>query len=104
MTQAFEHPVDQGEDRRRRAEVALDRQVEELSVDGPRLALEPGNSDLEMLRIGALKAEDRLLEIADREDRAGAIRGAFPGKIFIGKRAYDVPLPVVGVLGLIDQD
>ena len=38
MTQAFEHPVDQGEDRRRRAEVALDRQVEELSVDGPRLA------------------------------------------------------------------
>ena len=67
-------------------------------------AREPGAGDVEALRIGALEAEDRLLVVADGEDRARAARGAFAGEIFPGQRPDDVPLALVRVLRLVDQD
>ena len=58
----------------------------------------------EGLRVGALKAVDRLLGVADREDRAGAVARALAGEEFLGERRDDLPLFGVGVLRLVDQD
>ena len=104
MAQIGDHPIDHGQDRRRRAEALVHRQVEEVALDRPRLAGEPGAGDVEAVRIGPLEAEDRLLVIADGEDRPVALRRPLPGEILAGQRADDVPLPLVGVLGLVDED
>ena len=55
-------------------------------------------------RVGALKAVDRLLRIADGENRANAILGAAAGEELGGKRGDDLPLLGIGVLRLVDQD
>ena len=68
------------------------------------LTREPGAGDVEAVRIGALEAEDRLLEVADGENGAMPVRGALAGEIFDGERAHDVPLAFVRVLRLVDQD
>ena len=59
---------------------------------------------LELARRGALEAVDRLLGIADREERAHALaaRAAAGGEIR-GDPAQDLPLLGVGVLRLVDE-
>src|SRR4051812_20467363 len=82
-------------DRRRGAEAAVHRQIEEIALDRLRLAREPGAGDLEGGRIGALEAEDRLLVVTDGEDRAVAAVGALTREIFEAQSADDVPLGLV---------
>ena len=54
-------------------------------------------------RIGALEAEDGLLVVADGED--GSRRpDAPPRRKFQSERADDVPLALVGILRLVDED
>ena len=59
----------------------------------------------EMARVSALKAEDRLLVVAHRKQRAvdSATRAA-SGKKFARNCLNDRPLAVIGVLRLINQD
>src|SRR5207302_8217223 len=58
----------------------------------------------ELTRCRALKREDRLLLVADREDRAGdAIARAFAGGEFGDDVVDDIPLPGARVLRLVDQ-
>ena len=92
------------QDLRRRAEAAVHRQVEEIPADAAGLAVEPGTGDVETGRVRALEAEDRLLVIADCEDGAVPRGGALTGEIFEGYGPNDVPLPLVGVLRLVDED
>src|SRR3546814_20838637 len=59
----------------------------------------------EIERIGALKAEDRLFEVADGEQGARPIAVcAFAREEFLGQPRDDRPLREVGVLRLLDQD
>src|SRR3546814_17118027 len=55
-------------------------------------------------RIGALKAEDRLLEIADREDGAPQPARALAREDLLRQSGRNGPLRAVGVLRLVDQD
>ena len=60
--------------------------------------------DLEFLRRRALEAVDRLLRIADREERAHALAaGAVAGGEILGDAAQDLPLLGIGVLRLVDE-
>src|SRR5438105_4694295 len=54
--------------------------------------------------IGALEAEDRLLGVADREDRARPLGHRLAGEELLGERLHDLPLLGIGVLRLVDQD
>src|SRR5438046_8065825 len=56
--------------------------------------------------IGALEAVDRLLCVADRENRAVALtpHAALAGEKLVRERFDDVPLVGVRVLRLVDQD
>ena len=55
--------------------------------------------------IGALEPEDRLLVVADHEQRAPAILGlGIAGEIFGGERVDNRPLVGIGVLRFVDQD
>src|SRR5690606_41806270 len=61
-----------------------------------------------LLRIGALKAIDRLLPIAHGEDRARRTEatgfgGAFAGKELFRDSAHNLPLLRIRVLCLVDQ-
>lgn len=56
------------------------------------------------MRIGALKAVNRLLWVADRKDGSDALAGAGAGEEFLGQQADDFPLLWVGILRLVDQD
>ncbi len=59
----------------------------------------------EIDRIGALKPEDRLLVIADDEQRPHPRRAhRIAAEIFLDQRADDRPLLRVGILRLVDQD
>ena len=58
----------------------------------------------EGVRVGALEAVDRLLGVADREDRARAFARAFADEELLGQGLDHLPLLRVGVLGLVDQD
>ena len=59
---------------------------------------------LEPLRIGALEAVDRLLEVADHEQSPVPLLAfARPAEIFRDQRTDNVPLRGVGVLCLVDQ-
>src|ERR1700751_447684 len=69
-TEIGDDPVDQFEDRRRREEAAIEREIEKFTPAFLRLAAEADARGAERRRIGALETEDRLLEIADGEDRA----------------------------------
>ena len=57
------------------------------------------------MRRCALKREDRLLLVADREDGAlDAAAGAGAGREIFGDVRDDLPLSWAGVLRLVDQD
>ncbi len=60
----------------------------------------------EPFRIGALEAEDRLLLVADREQRARthALARAGAGEEFLGQLGDDAPLLRACVLRFVDQD
>src|SRR5690606_31874640 len=59
----------------------------------------------EVLGAGALEAEDRLLVVADDEDRSQlTVALPFAGEEIVGQRADDRPLRGVGVLRFVDQD
>jgi hypothetical protein len=57
-----------------------------------------------LARVGALKAVDRLLGVADREDRANALAPALAGEELLGQCRDDLPLLRISVLRLVDQD
>ena len=60
---------------------------------------------IELARRRALEREDRLLLVADREDRAlDAVARAVAGRKLRDDVLDDVPLPRAGVLRLVDQD
>src|SRR5690606_1963141 len=66
--------------------------------------LHPLERLFEILRAGALEAEDRLLVVADDEDRAdAAAMRALAAEEIVDQREDDVPLRAVGVLRLVDQ-
>ena len=99
-----EHPVDRVEHGRGRAEgdVEVDRHETAARRCGCCLG-EPVAHLLELARIGALEAEDRLLGVADGEHRAAALDRALAGEEFLGQPADHLPLVGVGVLRLVDQ-
>ena len=62
---------------------------------------------IEGRRVSALKAEDRLLFIADGEDGPRGVEeitGSLPGEEFFRELLHDLPLLGAGVLRLVDQD
>src|SRR5688572_1092187 len=60
---------------------------------------------LEPTRIGALEAIDRLLGVADREQRADTVGArAVPGRELLRDQTEDAPLFRVGVLRFVDED
>ena len=107
--------VDEGEDRAGRAEGMGERQSLEGQaplVRGPvvvtqhlaRAAAEIALSGQEIDGAGALEAEDRLLPVADREQRPRRRRvDAAADEELVGERTDDAPLLRVGVLRLVDQ-
>ncbi len=67
---AFEHRVDEAEDFRRRTARGLKPRVRQIVAGFMRALHEIAPVDVELRRIGALEAEDRLLLVAHREDGA----------------------------------
>ena len=98
-----DHPVHHIQYRRHRSEIHRERQFLPAFRFGfaqaDEIILHVGID----LRIGALKAEDRLFEIADHEQAAELVTLAAPGKIFLHQRADHLPLQQVGILRLINQ-
>jgi hypothetical protein len=78
----------------RRKEFSAARVLEERAVD------------VELRRIGALEAENGLLLVANREDRARfrVVARAFAREEFFRQLAHDVPLLGAGILRFVDQD
>ncbi len=58
----------------------------------------------ELLGRRVLERKDRLLLVADRENRALEIARALAGGEFRDQPAHDVPLLVAGILRLVDQE
>ena len=59
----------------------------------------------EVFRTGSLKPENRLFVIAHGEDGAQLIPArAFAAEEIIDQREHDVPLALIGILRLVDQD
>ena len=54
--------------------------------------------------IGALEAKDRLLGIANREDRADLGPRTLAGEELLRERGDDLPLLGIGVLRLVDEN
>ena len=105
MAELFQRCVDDIEERRGRAEAAVQRQVAEGLFRRLCQGEEFGPGIGVIVRAGALEAEDRLLEVADGEQGPVAIGiGAEPGKKLAGQRADNVPLREIGILRLVDQD
>ena len=67
-------------------------------------ALELAPHRVEHRRRGALKREDRLLFIADREERADPPTSALASQVVGSDLTQDVPLRLRGVLRLVDQN
>ena len=68
------------------------------------LALEGAAHLAEPRRVSALEREDRLLLVADGEQRAELLACPGAGEELGGKRLDDAPLRRVGVLRLVNQD
>ncbi len=98
-----EHPVDRIEHGRRRAEGDIEVDRHEALVGHAAALGEPFAHLLELARIGALEAEDRLLDVADGEHRACAFDRALADEELLGQAADHLPLVGVGVLRLVDQ-
>ena len=100
-----DQPIDHRQHGRRRAEGAIERESGDRLVMLARHARERQLGCAERLRIGALEAEDRLLEIADGEDRAQhASPRALAGEELARERGDDPPLRDIGILRLVDED
>ena len=98
-----EHPIDGVEHRGRRAERDVELDRHEILHGDAALFGEPLAHLLELARIGALEAEDRLLGVAHGEDRAAALDRALADEEFLGQAADHLPLVGVGVLRFVDQ-
>ena len=98
-----EHPVDGIEHGRCRAERDVEADRHEHPVGDAAALVEPEAHLLELARIGALEAEDRLLGVADGEDGAAAADRAFAHEELLGEAADHFPLVGIGVLRLVDQ-
>ncbi len=98
------HMVDRLQDRRSRPErIGEGDGVEgQAGIEEALLQIPPAL--VELVRGGALEREDRLLLVADREDRPhDAVAGALAGGELRDQMEHDVPLPGTGVLRLVDQ-
>ena len=103
-----EQAIDRGQDRLRRAEGDVERLRDPLLSGALDVVLEAALHGLKHLRIGALEAVDRLLEIADDEAGAEALVGATHLRVGAvvkgaGQPSDDGPLVGVGVLRLVDE-
>ena len=103
-----EQAVDRGQDRLRGAEGHVERLRDPLLSGALDVILEAALHGLKHLRVGALEAVDRLLEIADDEAGAEALVGAAHLRVGAvvkgaGQPTDDGPLVGVGVLRLIDE-
>ena len=122
-TQLRNRAIDEIEDRLRAAEIALQPELFERTERHHRpiagfvrqfARIGDGGVDprvvflalvREQARLGALKAEDRLLVIADHEHGAKPIaRRAKPVEIVLRQRIDDRPLAGIGILRLVDED
>ena len=79
-----------------------DRRERAPGVGMPALELAPHR--VEHRRRRALEREDRLLFVADREERAPPRARALAGEEILRELAQDVPLRARSVLRLVDQD
>ena len=98
-----EHPIDGIQHRGCRAERDVELDRHEILHGDAALFGEPFAHLLELARIGALEAEDRLLGVADGEHGAAALDRAFAHEEFLGQAADHLPLVGVGVLRFVDQ-
>ncbi len=98
-----EHQIDRLQNRCDRAERACKRHIlpEQARAFGP--ATERFAQGAKMLRRGALEAVDRLLLIANREERATGLSRAFTGEEFLRQQFGDAPLRARVVLRLVNQ-
>ena len=112
-----DHRIDDIEHRRRRPEARLDRQIAEFERGARpcifarfeqrgRLLANPVPRALEFMRVGALEAEDRLLEVADHEERAASAPRARPAPAKnSAASAWTIShCCAVGVLAFVDED
>ena len=99
-----ENAVDGVENLDRRAEGQRQRAAHEAGAGVEGGALEEARHVGQHVRRRALEAEDRLLVVADRKDRARRADGAGPGKEVGGDRPHHGPLVGAGILRLVDQD
>ena len=99
--------VDHRQHRWRRAERAIQRQPRQIAPARLGIGGEGAERRLEIERAGALEAEDRLLEVADGEDRprrAPRLPPLLLDEELARQRAHDAPLRGIGVLRLVHQD
>src|SRR5207247_3516906 len=77
------HMIDGLQDRRSRTERVGERHRIEFQASIPELLVQPSAAAVKFARGGALERKDRLLLVADREDRANdALARAFAGSEF----------------------
>src|SRR5215471_20998717 len=88
----------------------LGRAKRDLQWHHPPFLLGRGDALFEMpphapegMRVGSLKAVDRLLCVTDSKNCAGAVARTFTGEKLFGERGHDLPLLGVGVLCFVDQ-
>ena len=86
-----EHPVDRIEHGRRRAERDVEFDRHEHAVGDAAAFVEPLAHLLQLARIGALEAEDRLLGVADSENGAAAADRAVAHEEFLGEAGGSPP-------------
>ena len=101
---ASEHAIDGLQDRLGRAEGKRERNLVPRETERRCLTLEGAAHLAEPRRVGALEREDRLLLVADGEQRAELLACPGAGEELGGKRLDDAPLRRVGVLRLVNQD
>src|SRR5690349_17697177 len=98
------HVIDRLQDRGSRAERVGERDRIKFQSGVDELPLEQSAARVEFARRGALKGEDRLLLVADREDRTlDALARALAGREFGNDVGDNVPLLWAGILRLVDQ-
>ena len=99
----LEHTVDRAEHVGAGTERVVETQVAPAELRPVELALEQMPHLVERLRRGALEREDRLLLVADGEDRALDVFARAAGHELAADRLDDLPLLRTRVLRLVDQ-